>query len=480
MPDNKRYSTLMNNTLLFAISNFSSKLLSLISQPYLSYVLDGPDVMGVTKLMQQVANLLIPVVSLGVSYAVIRFGLDKAQDKSSVFMNGLATIGTGFAVMVLCWPLVGLIPNAGEYLLLLYLCVLMSCLRTLCTQFIRARMLNRLVAVDGVLTMAELLGGYVLFLNVLHLGAVGYLLAMALSDFLSTVFVFVVGGCYKYFHPKKFSLSLWKDMLKYCVPMIPASISFWVINASDMFFVQAMCEGMDGRTGNEWAGLLSTGYFLPQILTILGQIFYEAWQLSAVSEDTDREAFFSKVFRVYGSVLFCCTAGIVWLCRPLMNIFQQSYFDAWQFVPFLVLSSMCTCLNQFTNSVYVVFKRSFRSLYTMLAGAVLNVILNYFFILWIGPLGVTIASFLSLFVVFVLRAYSTRGLLEIDYRPAWMGLNLLIVLAEIGLLYLFPQQALWLCAIPTAVIIAINFRDVWHMAMLLLGRFLPRLAGGRK
>ena len=66
----------------------------------------------------------------------------------------------------------GLIPNAGEYLLLLYLCVLMSCLRTLCTQFIRARMLNRLVAVDGVLTMAELLGGYVLFLNVLHLGAV--------------------------------------------------------------------------------------------------------------------------------------------------------------------------------------------------------------------------------------------------------------------------------------------------------------------
>ena len=188
------------------------------------------------------------------------------------------------------------------------------------------------------------------------------------------------------------------------------------------------------------AGLLSTGYFLPQILTILGQIFYEAWQLSAVSEETDREAFFSKVFRVYGSVLFCCAAGIVWLCRPLMNIFQQSYFDAWQFVPFLVLSSMCTCLNQFTNSVYVVFKRSFSSLYTMLAGAVLNVILNYFFILWIGPVGVTVASFLSLALVFVLRAYSTRGLLEIDFRPGWMGLNLALVLVEIGLLYFFRNS----------------------------------------
>ena len=95
-------------------------------------------------------------------------------------------------------------------------------------------------------------------------------------------------------------------MLKYCVPMIPASISFWVINASDMFFVQAMCEGTGGRTGNEWAGLLSTGYFLPQILTIVGQIFYEAWQLSAVSEETDREAFSP---RCSGSTAACCSAA---------------------------------------------------------------------------------------------------------------------------------------------------------------------------
>ena len=149
MSDSKRYSTLVNNTILFAISNFGSKIISLIIQPYLSYALASPDVMGVTSLMQSVANLLIPVVSLGVSFAVIRFGLDRKVDKSSVFMNGLATILLGFALMAVCWPLVRLIPNAADYLVLIYACVLMSCLRTLCTQFIRSRMLNRLVAVDG-------------------------------------------------------------------------------------------------------------------------------------------------------------------------------------------------------------------------------------------------------------------------------------------------------------------------------------------
>lgn len=163
----EKYTTLVSNTLLFAISNFSSKLLSFFIRPYLSYALDSPDVMGVSSLLQQATNLLIPVVSLGVAYAVIRFGLDKATNKSSVFVNGAATIGLGFVVLLLAMPLVRLIPNAAEYLGFLYLCVLASCMRTLCTQFIRSRMLNRLVAIDGVLTTLSLLLYYLLFLSTL-------------------------------------------------------------------------------------------------------------------------------------------------------------------------------------------------------------------------------------------------------------------------------------------------------------------------
>ena len=386
----KKYTTLVSNTLLFAISNFSSKLLSFFIRPYLSYALDSPDVMGVSSLLQQATNLLIPVVSLGVAYAIIRFGLDKENDKASVFVNGAATIGLGFLVLLLAMPLVSLIPNAAEYLPFLYLCVLASCLRTLCTQFIRSRMLNRLVAIDGVLTTLSLLLYYLLFLSVLRMGATGFLLANALADLTSMVFVFFAGGCWRYCKPKRFDRGLWRDMLRYCLPMIPASISFWIINASDMFFVQALCEDYGGRTGNHWVGLLSAGYFLPQIITILGSIFYEAWQLSAVTEETDREAFFSKIFRVYASVLFCCVAGIIMLCQLLMRVFKAEYFDAWTFVPFLTLCSMLTCMNQFLNSIYVVYKRSTGSLVTMLAGAVLNLILNYCFIRLWGPWGVTL------------------------------------------------------------------------------------------
>lgn len=464
-----KYKQLVSNTLLFAISNFSSKLLSFFIRPYLSYALDSPDVMGVSSLLQQSANLLIPMVSLGVSYAVIRFGLDKTKDKASVFVNGFVTILLGFGIMVLASPLLRHIPTAAPYLGLLYLCVLMSCLRTLCTQFIRARMLNRLVALDGVLTTASLLGFYLLFLSVFKMGATGFLLANACADAVSAVFVFVWGRCGRFFRPKKFDPALWKEMLFYCVPMIPAAISFWIINASDLFFVQAMCEGHNGHSGSYYVGLLSAGYFLPQIITMIGTFFYEAWQLSAVTEEEDREAFFSKVFRIYASVLFCCVAGIIWLCQPLMHVFKESYFDAWKLVPFLTLCSMCTCLNQFLNSVYVVYKRSTSSLYTMLAGAVLNLILNYLFILWMGPWGVTLASFLSLLLVFLLRAYSTRGLLEIDFHPAWLLMNLALVLAEIYLLVSWEHWGIPVTLL-VVLIIAVNIREVWSMLQKLLSK----------
>ena len=112
----------------------------------------------------------------------------------------------------------------------------------------------------------------------------------------------------------------------------------------------------------------------------------------------------------------------------------------------------------------------------MLAGAVLNVILNGIFILLWGPWGVTPASFISLLLVFLLRAYSTRGLLRIDFHPAWLAVNLALVLAEIWCLMNLSAWVLPVVAL-TAVVCAINVREVYSLVQKLLGRFLRRRKG---
>ena len=473
-----KYNRLAGNTLIFAISSFSSKLLTFIVQPFLTYAMRDVENMGISKLLSQCANLLIPFVSMGMSNAIIRFGLDRGNDKKQVFTNGLLTILAGYGLLLLCWPVVRLVPDVANYGALLYIYVLTSCLRTLCTQFVRSRQLNRLVAADGILCTFATLMFYVLYLVVFDWGASGYLLAIICGDVTSSLFLFFTAGLWRYVDFRRPNRALWGQMLRFSLPMIPAQISFWIINASDMFFVKAMCEGVEGRSGAAWSGLLSTGYFLPTILNTLGLIFYDAWQLSAVTEEEGREKFFSNVFRSYSSVMFCCAAGILWLCRPTMLIMKSSYYDSWQFVPFLTLAAVMTCFNQFMNSIYVLYKRSTRSLYTMLTGAIANCLMNYFFILWWGPVGATYASFLGLALVFLLRALDSRSLLKMRLQPGRILVNLAILIVEAAILLAeLPLYGLWTGLI-TAVVILYNFKGVWGMVRVLLPRLLGRQGRG--
>ena len=478
MADNgqRKYNALLSNTMLFAISNFSSKLLSVIVQPYLSYALGDTAVMGVTKLTSQCANLLIPLVSLGMSFAIIRFGLDKSVNKKQVFTNGLVTILVGFCILLLLTPALRRIPAMAGYMALLCLYVLVSCLRTLCTQFVRSRMYNRLVALDGILCTFSTLMFYLVFLNLLKLGATGYLLAIICGDGLSALFVFIAGRLWNYLDLRQFNRALWHEMLLYCIPMIPAQISFWIINTSDLFYVNAMCDGVGGLSGTSWAGLLSTGYFLPTLLNTAGQIFNEAWQLSAVTEESEREEFFSKVFAMYSGIMFLCAAGIIWLCQPLMRVFKENFYDAWQFVPLLAIAAVFTCLNTFLNSVYVVYKRSVLSLYTMLLGALANLILNYLLILWLGPVGAALASMLSLGLVLLLRMRSTRGLLQMDFGARRLFASLLVLLAEAAWLLTDKPAPLAVGFLCTVVVLTLNLGPVWDMFWALLDRFAPGLA----
>ena len=173
-------------------------------------------------------------------------------------------------------------------------------------------------------------------------------------------------------------------------------------------------------------------------------------------------------------MLFCCAAGIIWLCRPVMHVMKSNYYYAWHFVPFLVLASTCSCFNQFMNSVYVVTKKSQRSMVTMMAGAISNCIMNYFFIKLWGPVGATYASCLGLARVFTLRAVDARRMIGMRGHPARVLANAAVLVFEAFVLLAEPPlYGLWTGLI-TLVIILYNFAGVWAMARVLLPRLLGR------
>lgn len=173
--------------MLFAISNFSSKMLTLFLKPMYSRVVDDAD-FGLYSNAWSYIILLLPVVCLGMDYAVLRFGLDKRYGKAAVFTNSLGGLAAGFVLLAACYPLMRMLPNCEGYMTAIYVMLLVSNLRRLCAQFVRAKELLRLVAIDGILTSFTTVAFNVLFLIGFKTGAVGILWATIAADFCSTLF----------------------------------------------------------------------------------------------------------------------------------------------------------------------------------------------------------------------------------------------------------------------------------------------------
>ena len=78
-----KYKRLVSNTLIFAVGTFSSKVLVFLLMPLYTRVLSTEEY-GVTNTIVDMGNLLIPLITLGIINAIIRFGLEKNIRKSDV------------------------------------------------------------------------------------------------------------------------------------------------------------------------------------------------------------------------------------------------------------------------------------------------------------------------------------------------------------------------------------------------------------
>lgn len=461
-----KYKRLVSNTLLFAISQFLRPAISFVMQPLFTYWFATQEVNAVRNLAAQVANLLIPLVSLGISNAVIRFGLEKGISKKQVFSNGIASIGIGFAILLLAYPLMSLLPfGLKDYLVLIYIYVLVSCLRTLCCQFCRAKQYTRLYAIDGIVCTFVTTIFYILFIRYLNLGATGYLVAIICGDAFSTLFLFTIASLHKYISFKRINTKLFKAMLKYALPLVPTSIFWWITNASDQFFVSAMC-------GLEWNAIYTAAYVLPNLLALISSVFTEAWQLSAVidGQDSGRERFFSKVFSAYQSVMFTAGGGLILLAQPFMSFSQEDYFIGWKFIPMLTIAMVFASLNTFFNSIYMVEKRSGLSLATMAVGAIANCVLNFALIPPLGANGAAIATLISFVIVFVIRAVNTRSLIKVNFQLGRLCINVLLLFAmSLLMIKAVPFWSVW-CALLFVIIAVFNIGNIMTTFLRVLKR----------
>ncbi len=419
-----KYKHLARNTIIFAIGTFSSKLLTFVMMPVYTYSL-ATGAYGSFNLIVQTSNLLMPVITVGMTQAIIRFGVDRAYNRSDVFTTSFICTLLCFLGLLCFSPLLRMLSFVGDYILLLLLYILMSCFRQVCSQFVRAKGATKLFAFDGMLSTFTNALFTIIFLMGFHMDVTGALLAVIVSDFLSILFLFWTASLYRYLHIRGVNRSTTIGMLRYAIPMIPNQIFWWIVSVSDQYMVAFLISDSAN-------GIYAAAYKVPSILAVVSTIFMDAWQISAVQENNaDRARFFSKVFNAFQTILLFAAACLIPFSRLLTKILvSDAYYESWQYIPLLILSMVFCNLVTFIGSVYMVEKRSVASLLTTILGAAVNVVLNLILIPLIGVQGAAIATLSSYFVVFVVRAVHTRQFIHIQFNILRFGVNVALILAQ--------------------------------------------------
>jgi len=429
MSDQKKYKRLLSNTATVGIGTLGSKLLVYLLVRLYTSVLTNEE-FSIASNITEMATLLIPFISLGIGEAVFRFAMDKQYKQSEIFTQGFIAVAMGALFLPIVAVVFLNIDYFDSYVPLLILYVLSSAIHTNCSQYIRAKALFRLYAIQGLLNTLLTISLNILFLIPLNMGITGYVLSVAVADLLSSLFLFVVAKLWRDLSFKELKKSTLKAMLLYSLPLIPTTISWWITNVSDRYMITFM-------QGDSVNGLYAAAYKIPTLLMVLIGIFNSAWKYSAVEErgESNSAVFFSNVYHTFTTCLILVSGGIIAFSKVFSAMmFGEDFRAAWVYIPILTLAMAFSALSSFTGTIFIVEKKSRYSLYTALVAAIVNIALNFLLIPHfegdtIGAMGAAIATLVAYLIMFSLRLYFSTKL--VPYRTYLLEtlLNFLVLAA---------------------------------------------------
>lgn len=381
---------LVRNTAIITIGKICTQFLSFVLLPLYTSVLSTKEY-GTTDLLSTYQQLLLPIVFFQIEQALFRFLVDIRKDKE----EQKTLISTAFsfvvfqAVVLLAVFAVIFIFFPYEYLWNLYFYVIAVAFSSFMLQAARGLGRNSSYSIASIITAAGTIACNIVLLVVFHMGVTGMLTSYIVGNTFGGLYILIGLKIYKLINVKCFSKGKLIESFRYCVPLIPNNLAWWVMGASDRTVVSIML-------GVAYNGLLSISHKFPTVFTTAFTIFNLSWTESAALHinDKDRDVFFARVVNtVYN--MFAGAAILIIAAMPLVFgiiIPNKSYHDAFPIIPIYMVASMFNVIQGLYSVVYVGLKKTGEIAKTTVVGALLNLIVCIALINWLGLYAAAISS----------------------------------------------------------------------------------------
>ena len=427
----KKYSYLLKNIGLLTLSSFASKILSFLLVPLYTSVLTTKQY-GIYDMFNTTILLLIPILTVDIVDAVLRFSLDTDTDSNEVLLIGhrqivISIVGIGCFLGV-NW-FINLLPTVKEYTIPFLLLYIFTGYSQLLQYYARGVDKVAALAVSGVIASVVSLLLNILFLVYFKWGLIGYFYATIWGLILPTMYLAIVLKVWQVKpSPNK---KLERDMRKYSWPLVLNSVSWWMNNSSSRYIVIYLC----GMAQN---GIFSVGYKIPSILNVFQSIFNQAWTLSSVKEfdAEDKDGFFARTYSIYNFMMVFVCAILIALTKVLaLILYAKDFYVAWKVVPFLMIAIVFSALSGLLGGIFSAVKDSKAYSISTTVGAIVNVVVSLVGVYLFGVVGAAVGNAVSFGIVWAMRFFKAKQYMRLNINLARdLGVYMILFLQALSMI----------------------------------------------
>ena len=396
---NKNKEFIKNTAILF-VGKFATQFISFLLLPlYTHYLLT--DDFGSVDLIRTYITLLVPVLTLRIDTVLFRFLIDHRQnepEKKRIISNSLFLLIIGLIFTALCYIVVFRFFRFKN-LTHTFINIIVLMLSSVLLQVLRGLGKNTDYSIASIITGVVTLGANIIMIIAFHCGASSILISSTLANVICILYVVLKTRLPKYISFKVIDKTTLKEMLNYSLPMIPNSLSWWVVNVSDRTIISFFL-------GVSFNAIYSVSCKFSNILNNVYSIINMSWQESASLhiDDDDKDEFFTEminsIFMAFATVSLLIIAFLPFVYNILIG---EKYLDSYDYVPILLYANSWNVLIGLIGGIYIAKKRTKEIASTTIISAVINIVINLALIKFIGLYAACISTLLSYMIMSIYR-----------------------------------------------------------------------------
>lgn len=286
MSEKGTYSELRRNTLIIGISNIGCKAIAFILAPLYSFYLTTSQY-GTMDLITTTVSLILPLYCLDIYEATFRFSSDAEYDKRKILTSSLIVCLPSLVLSIIIFVISLFIFHDSYLINYTILFVVFNTLISILSQYARGIGKMRVFAFTGIINSIVMLLTSLLFLIILKLELKGWLISFLFSQISAVIYLCIRCNIFHCVKREYIDKNYIRTFVMFCIPLIPTAAMWWVMNASDRYMILFFMS----TSAN---GVYSVANKIPSLLSIFENVFYQAWQTTAISKmhDDDRNEFF--------------------------------------------------------------------------------------------------------------------------------------------------------------------------------------------